>query len=270
MNSSELRGYLTGLIFGDGRIDNGVRKRAFEIKSMNEDFIKQIYKDISSCTNFQCSYRMVEGYTDAKGVSHKKCWIFRINAHPYFAKKYHFFYNDYRQRRIHKTALKWLTLRGLANWYMSDGYICLVGKTKGFIYDRRVDLCTDRYRKPDVKKIRTYLKEQWGWETSLIQRKQNKKTIYRIRFKKRSAQDFLYKIHPFITPSFRYKLDMKYDHRPDWMTDEYYNLMKEIHECESLNEADKQSAGVGEEIVYDGSIRQKSRFPQEGHVYLEV
>lgn len=33
MNSSELKGYLTGLIVGDGYIDKGVTKRAFEIKN---------------------------------------------------------------------------------------------------------------------------------------------------------------------------------------------------------------------------------------------
>ena len=33
MNSSELKGYLTGLIVGDGCIGKGVTKRTFEIKN---------------------------------------------------------------------------------------------------------------------------------------------------------------------------------------------------------------------------------------------
>ena len=45
MHSSELRGYLTGLILGDGHIDKGVTKRAFEIKSVHFDFIQKIKND---------------------------------------------------------------------------------------------------------------------------------------------------------------------------------------------------------------------------------
>lgn len=269
MNSSELRGYLTGLILGDGSIDKGVHKRAFEIKSINHDFIDQIYKDISSCTNFNCKINHQLEYYDQNHIHHKESWAFKIMAHPYFNKKYHYFYNDYRQRRIHMTALKWLTLRGLANWYMSDGYICLVGKTKGVIRDRRVDLCTDRYTKSDVEKIQKYLLEYWGWDTSIIQRKQNGRNIHRLRFKKTSAQDFLYKIHPYITPSFQYKLDMRYDHQPHWMTDEYYSLMIEIHKRESLNEVEK-STDEGEEIVYDGSTWRKNHYHPEEAAYSEA
>ena len=42
MNSSELKGYLTGLIIGDGHIDKGITKRAFEIKNTHFDFIQKI------------------------------------------------------------------------------------------------------------------------------------------------------------------------------------------------------------------------------------
>lgn len=234
MNSTELRGYLTGLILGDGHIDKGVHKRAFSIKSINKDFIDTIYNDITSVTNFRCRIKYNKAYT-SKGVNHKEYWELFIAGHPYFNKKYHYFYDDYRHRRITTQSLQWLNLRGLANWYMSDGYICLVGKTKGFIKDRRIDLCTDRYTKNDIEKIRKYFLETWGWETSLIQRKGKRGTKYRIRFRKKTAQDFLYKISPYVVPSLRYKLDMKYDYKPTWMTDEYYNLMNEIQKCESPN-----------------------------------
>ena len=38
INSSELRGFFTGLILGDASIDKGVHKRALMIKSINRDF----------------------------------------------------------------------------------------------------------------------------------------------------------------------------------------------------------------------------------------
>ena len=235
MNSSELKGYLTGLVLGDGHIDKGVTKRAFSIKSINEDFINKIKTDIDANTQFKWKIVTTPAYTDKDGTHHKTYHEFSIKAHPYFNKKYNYFYDDQRHRRITKESLNWLTIEGIANWYMSDGYVCLVGKTKGVIKDRRVDLCTDRYTKQDVEKIREYFLKVWGWETNTIQRKTNNKLTYRIRFYKKSAQDMFCKIAPYVTPSLKYKLDMCYDYQPNWMTDEYYRLMTEIHKCEPPN-----------------------------------
>lgn len=232
MNSTQLRGYLTGLILGDGHIDKGVTKRSFEIKTINEEWANKIFNDIKDSTNFQISLNEFSEYIGEDGTHHKKYYSVKIKAHPYFNKKYNYFYDDKRHRRITKESLNWLNLEGLANWYMSDGYICLVGKTKGNIRDRRVDLCTDRYSYSDVLKIQEYLLNEWGWETNIIQRKTNSKIMYRIRFNLKSAQDFLYKISPYVVSSFNYKLNLEYDYRPKWMSDEYYNLMLKIQKCE--------------------------------------
>ena len=62
MNSSELKGYLTGLIFGDARIDNGVTKRAIRMSSINKDFIYKI------------------GLTDTSSTIHRKL-ILRMSVH---------------------------------------------------------------------------------------------------------------------------------------------------------------------------------------------
>ena len=129
MNSSELKGYLTGLIFGDGYIDHGVTNRAFRIRSINKDFIEKIYNDLSSCTNFKMSIIFHKGGF-ANGCNHKDHWELYIKAHPYFAKKYHHFYDDFGKRVVTKDSLSWLNDKGLANWYCGDGYICLVGKIK--------------------------------------------------------------------------------------------------------------------------------------------
>lgn len=53
MKSSELKGFLTGLLIGDGSIDKGVTKRAFSIKSVDKSFIDKIETEIKSCTNFK-------------------------------------------------------------------------------------------------------------------------------------------------------------------------------------------------------------------------
>ena len=237
MNSSSLKGYLTGLILGDGYIDSGIRKRSFRIKSINEEFSEKVYEDIKSVNTFKLEKKYHPGYTDKYGTTHKPYWETTTKSHPYFAKIYHWFYDDKRKRIITKEALNALTIEGLANWYMCDGYLTKVGKTKGEIYDRRVELCTDRYSRKDVEKIRKYLLEEWGWDTSLIRRKTGKRLFYRVRFKLSSAQDFLYKISPCVPGSFLYKLDMAYTNKPDWMNEEYFALMKKIQQRESLSKS---------------------------------
>lgn len=235
MNSTKLRGYLTGLILGDGTIGKGVTRRSFEIKSINEDFIRKIESDLKGSTNFQIRVTKKDAF-ELNGVNRKDTYILTVSANPYFNKRYNFFYDDNRKRRITTESLEWLNEEGLANWYMSDGYVCHVGKQSGVIKDRRVDICTDRYHLSDVIKIQTYFEKRWGWKTSIIRRKQNGGVVHRIRISLPSAQDFFLKINDHVTPSFKYKLNMKYDHQPNWMSDEYYNLMLQIEKCDCPNE----------------------------------
>lgn len=223
MNSSELKGYLTGLILGDGSIDKGVTKRSFNIKNINQDFIEKIYKDLQSCTNFKFKRNFVpEHYSH--GCNHKDYWEISIIAHPYFAKKYHHFYDDNRRRTVSKEALNWLTPNGLANWYMSDGYVCLVGKTKGNIYNRRIDFCTDRYPKFIVERMQNALKENFGIITSLSKRGET----YRLRIACESYEKFIWTIKPYITFSFQYKLYLGYQCQPLWMSDELWKFQENL------------------------------------------
>lgn len=224
MNSSELRGFLTGLILGDGSIDKGITRRAFNIKSVNFDFIDMIELELKSYTNFQITTEIVEART-INGVSHQAFKRLTTKAHPYFAKKYHFFYNDNGSRRITRESLNWLNERGLANWFMSDGYIVLVGKESGIIKDRRVEIATDRYSVHDVEKIKAYFEEVHGYKVHMTKRKEG---VYRIRFSLLDAQNFFLLIAPYVVPSMRYKLNLRYDYRPSWMNDDYYNLMNQI------------------------------------------
>lgn len=227
MNSSELRGYLTGLILGDGHIDKGVQKRAFTIKSINKDFIYKIYEDLSASTNFKICVREFDE-REVNGVTHKKYWELKVYSHPYFSKKYPYFYTDERKRRITNETMKWITLNGIANWYMSDGYICLVGRKSVNIKDRRVEICTDRYTKKDLEKVVNAFMQKYGWKCSIV--KHGNK--HRIRISLLSAQDMFVKIYPYMTKSFYYKLNLNYDYQPKWMTEEYFNLMSKIQKCE--------------------------------------
>ena len=219
MNTSELKGYLTGLIMGDGYIDSGVTKRAFRIKSINKDFINKIYKDISSCNTFKSYVRHLNKRIDKNNVVHKEHWEFVISAHPYFVKKYHHFYDDYKKRIISNEALQWITPSGIANWYMSDGYVCLVGKERGDISGRRVEFCTDRYSYETVNKINKMLLNNFNIKNSIISRGKT----YRIRVLTESYSSFFNLIKPYIVNSMKYKMYLGYKKQPKWMDDDMWN-----------------------------------------------
>lgn len=244
MTSSELKGYLTGLIYGDGFIEGGVTKRGFEIKSINYDFITKIYDDLSSCSNFTMQIKEHPA-SFRSGVNRKKYWSLRISAHPYFAKKYHHFYDDYKHRICSYESMKWLNEIGLANWYMSDGYVCLVGKTSGIIRSRRVDICTDRYSKETVVRLIKMLDKNFGIKSSLIKRKKQDKNAYRIRIMMESYEDFFNIIRPHITASMQYKLYLGYEQQPIWMSDMNWQRQVNLKSANTLTKLDE-----GQDIVY--------------------
>ena len=223
MQSSELKGYLTGLIFGDGFIDGGVTKRAFAIKSTQYDFIERIRQDIESCTTFKTALKYIPAHYSC-GCNHRDAWELRVKAHPWFAKKYHHFYDDHKRRVASRESLSWLTPHGLANWYMCDGYVCLVGKTKGVINNRRIDICTDRYSKETVQRMIRMLKKRFGLECGIIKRNDT----YRIRIQSISYQRFFDLVSPYMVSSMRYKLYLGYEQQPKWMSDDMWQYQQDL------------------------------------------
>lgn len=231
MNSSELKGFLTGLIFGDGFIDKGVTKRAFRIKSINYDFLEYIKEQLEDCTNFHIEIQPHKARSTPE-CNHKEYWELYIQAHPYFSKKYHHFYDDYKHRISSKEALSWLNPIGLANWYMGDGYICLVGKTKGMIRDRRIDICTDRYSKSTVESMQKMLKNSFDLDTSIIKRN----NTYRIRVLKNSYLKFYNIVFPHLVPSMQYKLYFGYEVQPKWMDNEMWLIQNKLKSAIALTD----------------------------------
>lgn len=219
MKSSELKGFLTGLLIGDGSIDKGVTKRAFSIKSTDRSFVDKIQQEIESCTPFKCQVKYTPEHYSF-GCNHKESWELRIDAHPYFNKIYHKFYDDFRHRRITKYIPKYMTAYGLAMWYMSDGYVCLVGKCKGIIRSRRIDFATDRYSKTEIENLQKMMLHKFAIKCSVIKRGE----YYRLRVIKESYQDFINLIFPYLIPSMYYKIYLGYEQQPLWMSDEMWNL----------------------------------------------
>lgn len=230
INASELRSFLTGLILGDGTIDKGTNKRSFRIKSINHDFINYIEYVIKNNTCFRYYINEFPEMIDRYNVRHQKCWQFVITSHPYFNKLYHYFYDDYRHRTVYTKTLNWLTPIGLANWYMSDGYICLVGKNTGNIYNRRLDICTDRYKLEDIQKIQNFLQDKFGIRTSINKRGKS----YRIRICMESYEKFITLIQPYIVPSMLYKLYLGYNNKQKWMSNDFWNFQEYLKSAVTL------------------------------------
>lgn len=230
IKSSELRGFFTGLILGDAIIDKGVKARALRIKSINKEFIDMISAIVENNTPF--TYYVIEKpkKIGIDEVYHKPYWEFVIKANPYFNKLYHFFYNDIRHRVVYSQNLNWLNPIGLACWYMSDGYVCLVGKTKGFITDRRIDICTDRYFVEDIELMRRVLKNKFDLNTNLIKRGK----FYRIRVLKDSYEKFINIVSPYIVPSMLYKLYLGYQNKPNNLSDKGWEFQKYLQSAVTL------------------------------------
>lgn len=230
MEKETFNGYIYGLILGDGYLDSGIHKRSFRIKSINLDFINSIENYLNKETNLKTKVIRYDSSLRG-GVQRQAYKELTISSHPYFAKIYHEFYDDFKGRIITNHALDKLTIQGLANWYMSDGYVVKVGLTKGKIVDRRVELALDRYTEKDVEKIQTFLKDKLGFKTSMIKRK---KGVYRLRMSLMDSQKFFLMIEPYIVDSFMFKLNLAYDYQPNWMSDEYFDLMNKLQNAKLL------------------------------------
>ena len=239
ITASELRSYYAGLILSDGRIDNGVKKRAFVQASINKDFIDSIENYTIKNTNFKTKVRLKPAYKDKNGTKHKDSWHITVGANPYFAKLYHYFYNDYGVKRPISESISWLNSpQAWANMYASDGYICRVGIRDNYVTDCRVDFCTDAFSKSNVEKLAEQFSKTFDAKTSILRRKINGKVMYRVRVAKADAQRFFLQIDPYVPASMKYKLYMRFDEPQKWLSPEY------IEFCESL-----KAQGLEEKLV---------------------
>lgn len=223
MRSSEIKGFFTGLLIGDGSIDKGITKRAFEIKSIDSAFIIKIANEIASCTTFKYTIKHCDSRISNDCI-HKEYWALRVQAHPYFNKIYHKFYNDYRHRIISKYIPKYITPYGVALWYMCDGYVCLVGKKSGVIRNRRIDFATDMYSYLEVCNLQKMMLNKFNIKCSVIKRGK----FYRLRVLKDSYEDFINLVYPYMIPSMLYKLYLGYEFQPIWMSDNMWNIQCSI------------------------------------------
>lgn len=212
-NHDFMLGVFAGLILGDGYLGKGKTKHYFEIKSINEDFIQLITNVINnSYYKFNYTVSTIPPHYSC-GCNHKECWVLNIASDPFFNELYDNSFSD-SGRIVTNKLLSYLNPIGIAMWYMSDGYICLVGKESGTIKNRRIDICTDRYKLEDVNKIKEYFINNYSIDFSVITRG----TTYRLRVRQVDYEKFIDLISLYIVESMSKKLYLGYPKKPLWMS----------------------------------------------------
>lgn len=206
LTSSQLDGLFTGILLGDGCI----RKNGdFNFTSTNKLLVDTVENAILASTGFKTTRQHFPGKF-RQGYQESDIYTVDIYSQKkYFLKMRPHFYNE-KGRIITGKALSKLHFHALAYWYMSDGSLSLMGRSKGKIEKRRVILSTHAYTKEENVRI-----AQWFRENLAIDARVNKQgKYYHIAFPVKEAQKFFALIFPYVLPDFYYKIDMAYEDRP--------------------------------------------------------
>lgn len=222
MSSSQLDGFFTGVLFGDGCI----RKNGdFNFTSTNKYFVDIVERIITSNTGFKTSRQFFPGKF-RQGYQESDIYTVDVYSQKrYFLKMRKYFYGE-NGRKVTDKALDKLHFHSLAYWYMSDGSLSLMGRKKGKIEKRRVILSTHAYSLEENKKI-----AQWFRENLTIDARVNKQgKYYHIALPVKEAQKFFSMIFPYVTPEFYYKIDLAYKDTPNTkhIINEYRPIYAEI------------------------------------------
>ncbi|MFX1520966.1 MAG: DNA polymerase ligase N-terminal domain-containing protein [Promethearchaeota archaeon] len=121
------------------------------------------------------------------------------------------FYKN-KKKVISQEVLDILDEKGLAIWYMDDGYLSL---------GKYVELCTHEYGKTENELISAYLNDRWEVESEVYCAKPRKKHKggYFIHLNKRGSARFLTLINNYLLDELRDKSYYK-NYRLDWKCDE--------------------------------------------------
>jgi len=198
---TELRSAIIGMVAGDAGIrqQKGCRsvslrichaERQQEYLEYKRDILQNLFKEwkivIKSINN--------SGYP---GV-----WL-GTRTHPRLRVIHKWFYNS-GKKQFSRRVLNYLTPIGIALWYMDDGSLSYK-RREGKIHGREIHLNT-YCSFEEAKIIQTYFKEVWNMSWTLV----FNKGFYRLRMGAGEAQKLFAIIEPYIIPSMKYKLDLKY------------------------------------------------------------
>ena len=116
-------------------------------------------------------------------------------------------YRDGR-KRFPPEFLRYLTLQGLALWFMDDGSKSFK-RVAGKIHAVEVTLNT-YLSKEENEVLITFFKDRWGIQWGLNKSKGH----YRLRMGTREARRFFALIEPYVIDSMKYKIDLQFGTAP--------------------------------------------------------
>lgn len=189
--NKEKRGILCGMLLGDaGKTHNNIFIGHSQKHKEYALFKKELLEKITGKNVTMREFTTKQGYKVIR-VEPKQ-----IPEIKYLVKK--FYPNG--EKKITRQVLDYLTLQGIAIWYMDDGSKSFK-KRNGEIHAVEVTLNT-YLPKEDNEAIIKYFKEVWGIKWGLNKSKDK----YRLRMGTKQARKFFQLIEPFIIEPMKYKI----------------------------------------------------------------
>lgn len=224
MSSSQLDSFFVGLVLGDGCI----RKNGdFNFSSTNKNLVNLIEEIITRSTNFKITRQFFKGKF-RRGYQERDIHTIDIYSQKkYFLKIRAYMYNE-NGRCITDKLLSKLHFHSLAFWYISDGSLSLMGRSKRKIEKRVISIATHAFTYEENKKIEYWFRNSLGIEVNT--RPQGK--YYYIKIPIKESQKLFTNIFPYVITDFYYKIDLAYDdkkinHKLIQSYKEIYSAIKE-------------------------------------------
>ncbi|MGB9177741.1 MAG: hypothetical protein WCB68_00740 [Pyrinomonadaceae bacterium] len=195
----EIRGILCGMLLGDaGRCRNN-----FFIQHSTKQIAYALFKkellELITCKQANIrQWKTNQGYELVR-VEPKLIPLTRVMVKRCYKNG---------ARTVSRDFLQYLTLQGMAIWFMDDGSKSFK-KFKNKIHAVEVTLNT-YLSKEENQIIITFFKERWGINWGLNKSKDR----YRLRMGTREARRFFTLIEPFVVDSMKYKINLQFGTAP--------------------------------------------------------
>ncbi len=204
VNRSELKGILAGMVLGDSTL-------ALPKEGINA--YMRIQHGLKAADYLRHKAEILRQLTDVTvgDVGGKYPGIYaRTKNHPLYTRLRKLAYPK-GEKAITETWLSWLTLHGLAIWYMDDG-----GLSKGYsvnksgrrrIFRRQIFLHTCSFSLEENELLVSYIEKTFDIKFRI--KKDGK--YYRLFTGAIEGNKFLEIVRPYMVPCMMYKADMEYD-----------------------------------------------------------
>jgi hypothetical protein len=194
-SKTERRGILCGMLLGNaGRCRNNFYIQHSTKQLSYVLFKKKLLEDITGKAVNSRSWLTKEGYELIR-IEPRLSPLTRVMVKRCYKNN---------SKTISQDVLRYLTLQGIAIWFMDDGAKSFK-KRDGRI--RAVEVTLNTYlSKEENEVIIAYFEEKWGVKWGLNKSKNN----FRLRMGTREARKFFSLIEPYILPSIKYKVDLQF------------------------------------------------------------